>query len=592
VGYRTRAKLIVAPGGKLGLYAKGGRHQVVDIPRCRVLAPALARVAAALRTRIATVCPSGGALEPYDESGRGCLRAIDLREVLDGAVSRALVTFVVQRDRVSSLEPLKDAARELMHAEQDVAGVACNFHEGEPPQVLGAETVPLAGVASAADRIGASVQLATYGSFVQAHRGQATRVHAMLADVFGLSGGRRRGADAPRLLDLYGGSGSMALGLAAGGASVRLVESFAPAVAQANAAAGRSGLDVKAECMDVAAAVRALAQRGECFDGVVVNPPRRGMSPMAREWLARLESPIVAYVSCNPETLARDLDHFARLGYSPPSLQPVDMIPLTDEVETVAVLRRTRVALPPAVYEDRNVIIVEKAPHEPTVPQGEYRGSLFARVRRIPGAENAVPVHRLDVGTSGLVVFARRGQDVATWQRVLSASSTRTICVGVARGVTPAKGTVTRESREGGKAYPARTRYRRLAIAAGHSILRIVPEGGRASQIRRHLAAIGHPLLGDDRHGHAMTNRFFEEKNGLDRPFLHACRLEFEHPASSVRHIVESPLPGDLRAVLERMGDPGVLRSLHEKKALGSGGTSSPPPGNGPRRDEDWEDAS
>src|SRR3954454_23132698 len=53
VEYRTRAKLIVAPGAKLGLYAKGGGHQVVDIPKCRVLSPAIAEVAAVLRRRIA-----------------------------------------------------------------------------------------------------------------------------------------------------------------------------------------------------------------------------------------------------------------------------------------------------------------------------------------------------------------------------------------------------------------------------------------------------------------------------------------------------------------------------------------------------------
>jgi len=579
VGYRTRAKLIVGSDGAVGLYAKAGGHRVVDIPRCRVLAPSIARVAAALRARIEAARTDGGVLAPSSDASRqGCLRAVDLREVLDGATARVLVTLVAQRDRVPSLDRLREAARELMQAEPDVVGVACNLHDGQAPQVLGPETVVLAGAAAATDRIGASTHLATYGSFVQTHRGQASRVHALLAGVFGLSGPRVPGSLAPRVLDLYGGSGSMALGLAAGGASVRLIESFAPAVAQARAGAERLGLDVETQCADVASAVRALAQEGERFDAVVANPPRRGISPMAREWLARLEAPIVAYVSCNPETLARDLDHFARLGYSPDSLQPLDMIPLTDEVEVVAVLKRARAALPRVVYEDADVIVVDKAPHEPTVPQGEYLGSLFARLRQMAGAESAVPVHRLDVGTSGLVVFVRRVEHAAKWQQALSSTSTRTIYLGAARGVTPSKGTVHRESRDGGKTPGSRTRYRRLAIAGGHSILRIVLEGGRAQAIRRHLAAIGHPLLGDDRYGHAATNRFFEEKNGLDRPFLHASRIEFDHPDSRVRHVVESTLPGDLRAVLERIGDASVMRALDEKKALGDSGTWSHPP--------------
>jgi 23S rRNA (uracil1939-C5)-methyltransferase len=383
----------------------------------------------------------------------------------------------------------------------------------------------------------------------------------------------------PRVLDLYGGSGAIALGIASAGASVHLVESFAPAVAQARAAAQAQGLEVEAECADVAGALRALVDARAHFDAAIVNPPRRGTSPIAREWLARLEPPVVAYVSCDPETLARDLDHLARLGYATTSLRPLDMIPLTDEVETFAVLRRAGIPLPRVAHEDGEILVVEKGPHEPTTPQGEYAGSLLARVRRLAGAEEAVPLHRLDVGTSGLVMFARRADLAAKWDRALSSSTTRKIYVAAVRGVTPSKGAVTRDLREDGKLHAARTRYRRLAVAAGHSVVRVVPEQGRTHQIRRHLAAIGHPVLGDDRYGHATTNRYFEEKNGLDRAFLHCVRLEFDHPDGGARHIVEAPLSGDLRAVLERTAGPGTLRFLDHKNALGTSGTSHLPPG-------------
>lgn len=578
-GYRTRAKLVVAPGAKVGLFGKGGGHQVVDIPRCRVLAPALARLASALRARIAADETCGGALTPFEPTApRGSLRAVDLREVRDGDVTRVLVTFVVQRERVSSLAPLEQAAHDLMNALPEVAGVAVNFHEGDAPQVLGAETQTLAGASSAADRLGASVHLATFGSFVQAHRGQAARVHVLLAEGIGLARARSQGRRL-RVLDLYGGSGAIALGLAAAGASVRLVESFAPAVAQARAAAESQSLDVEVECADVAGALRTLVAERARFDAVIVNPPRRGTSPTAREWLARLEAPTIAYVSCDPETLARDLDHFARLGYAAATLRPLDMIPLTDEVETVAVMRRAGLPLPRVVHEDAELLVVDKGAHEPTVPQGEYAGSLLARVRRIPGAEAAVPLHRLDVGTSGLVMFARRAEYAGKWQRVLSAATTREIYVAAVRGMTPSKGAIARDLREDGKLYAARTRYRRLAVAAGHSVLRVVPEQGRTHQIRRHLAAIGHPVLGDERYGHATTNRYFEEKNGLDRTFLHCVRLEFDHPDLPGRRIVEAPLPGDLRAVLERTSGPGTLRFLDHKNALGTSGTSHLPPG-------------
>jgi 23S rRNA (uracil1939-C5)-methyltransferase len=580
VGYRTRAKLVTAPGGRVGLYARGGGHQVVDIPGCRVLAPALARVASVLRARILASERDDGPLVPHaGPSGPGSLRAVDLREVRDGDTARVLVTFVVQRNAVASLDGLRSAARELMALSSDVAGVAVNFHGGDGPQILGAETTLLAGVSSAPDRSGASMHMATYGSFVQAHRGQSGRIHAALVEALGLARPSHPPERKPRVLDLYGGSGAIALGLAAAGASVRLVESFAPAVEQARAAAARLGVDVEAQCADAATALRTCAQKGDRFDAAVVNPPRRGTSPSAREWLARLQPQVVAYVSCDPETLARDLDHFARLGYGATTLRPLDMIPLSEEVETIAVLRPAGIPAPTVVYDDAEILIVDKGPHEPTTPQGEYAGSLLARVRRLPGAERAVPVQRLDVGTSGLVTFARSPDHVAKWDRVLGAPSTRKIYVAAVRGVIPTKGTITRDLKEDGKPQAARTRYRRLAVAAGHSVVRVVPEQGRTHQIRRHLASIGFPVLGDDRYGHEPTNRFFEEKNRLDRTFLHCVRLEFDHPDGGARRVVEAPLPGDLRAVLERTSGPGTLRFLEHKNALGTTGTSHLPPG-------------
>ena len=194
VAYRTRAKMIVGPGAKIGLFAKGGGHQVIDIPNCRVVSPALARVAQAIRARSLADGESGGPLAAYDISGGGGLRAIDLREVREAPSSpeRVLVTLVVQRSRAAPLDALHAAAEWLMTELPEVLGVSVNFHEGETPQILGAETVLLAGAPSARDALGGSTHLATYGSFVQAHRGQAARVHTVLAESLGLT---RAGAD-------------------------------------------------------------------------------------------------------------------------------------------------------------------------------------------------------------------------------------------------------------------------------------------------------------------------------------------------------------------------------------------------------------
>lgn len=575
VEYRTRAKLIVAPGARLGLYAKGGGHQVVDIPRCRVLSPAVAEVATMLRDRIAVDEANAGPLAPFDPAGTGVLRAVDLREVRGDDGPRVLVTFVVHRARVRDRSELEQAARSFAEAARAVCGVALNFHEGDSPQILGSETVVVHGVAAAPDRVGRSTHRATYGSFVQAHRGQAERVHATVCELLGLG---KKKDERPRVLDLYGGSGAIALALAEAGADVHLVESFAPAAAHAAEAAKANGLAVRAEAGDVATALRRIAADNTHYSAAVVNPPRRGMGPLARELLSRLAIEAIAYVSCDPDTLARDLDHFSRLGWTVATLRPLDMIPLTDEVETIALLRRIPMPAPKVMYEDEDILIVDKGAHEPTTQQGEYASSLLSRARKLPGAADAVPVHRIDVGTSGLVMLARRPEVVPEWQAVLASEMSRKIYVVGARGVTPSKGAITRDLREDGKMHPARTRYRRLAVASGHSVLRVIPEQGRTHQIRRHLAAIGHPVLGDERYGHAPTNRFFEEKNALDRTFLHCVRIEFDHPKKRQRLIVEAPLPGDLRAVLERTSGPGTLRFLDHKNALGGTGASSLPP--------------
>jgi 23S rRNA (uracil1939-C5)-methyltransferase len=519
VGYRTRAKLM-ASGGRLGLYAKSGGHEVVDIPQCLVLSPAIARVAEAVRR-----------LPPP-----AWLRAVDLREVQDQGEARVLATLVVTRGEATS--PGRELAESLMREAPEVAGVAANYHEGASPQVLGSDTKPLAGLASAPDRLGASVTLATFGSFVQAHRGQAARVHAMLAEAIGRAAPREGGRPRPRVLDLFGGSGAIALGLAARGATVLVVESFGPAVAQARAAARAQGANVEAIHGDAAVVVRSLSERGEQFDAVVVNPPRRGLSPEVREGVARLGAQVVAYVSCDPETLARDLDHLRRLGYAASRLAPLDMIPLTEEVETVAVLERSPPPPPRVVYADDDVIVADKAPHESTTPRGEHDDSLLARVRRVPGGAEGVPVHRLDAGTSGLVVFARRADLAGAWQAALGSADARKVYLAAVRGVAPAKRT--------------RPRFRRLFVAAGHSVLRVEPEQGRTDPPRRFLAALGHPVLGDERYGHAPSNRYFEEKFGLDRPFLHCARLELVHPRTGAALALEAAIPGDLAAVAER----------------------------------------
>jgi len=196
VSYRGRAKLIVSPTGGIGLYGRSGNHEVIDIPSCRVLAPPLAEVAATLRTLLQSP-PEGTEtlLTPFDPQKGGVLRAIDLREVHMPATTAlpettptaqgnrigVLLTFVLQRDRIASREALIAAGKLVRPLLPRAVGIAANMHEADAPQILGPETLLLDGVGQAEDRIGRTYHLASFGSFVQVHRGQASRVHALVA---------------------------------------------------------------------------------------------------------------------------------------------------------------------------------------------------------------------------------------------------------------------------------------------------------------------------------------------------------------------------------------------------------------------------
>jgi 23S rRNA pseudouridine1911/1915/1917 synthase len=97
----------------------------------------------------------------------------------------------------------------------------------------------------------------------------------------------------------------------------------------------------------------------------------------------------------------------------------------------------------------------------------------------------------------------------------------------------------------------ARTHFRVRERFARHTLLLIQLETGRTHQIRVHLKAIGHPVVGDPIYGSGNMLRMSE----LRRQFLHACQLQLTHPCSGQMLDVEAPLPGDLQAVLERSGE-------------------------------------
>jgi 23S rRNA (uracil1939-C5)-methyltransferase len=482
------------------------------------------------------------------------LTGIDVREVRDRNGARVLVTLV----GAPRARPALEALAQEVAALGVIASVALSMRDPRSPAFLGEAPQVVAGPSAFRDTLteDGPYHLASHGSFVQAHRAQAAAIALRLLD--GLE--RMLGTlSEARVLELYAGSGALGLGLCQRGARPLLIERFTPALALAKLAAdaqGLLGLDTRVG--DAEAIVEKLVRARQRFDAVIVNPPRRGLPVALREGLRALSPRAIAYVSCDPATLARDLSHLALLGYAAGPLEPFDLMPLTDAVEILALLAPAAPLPISVLYEDDELIAVDKPAHIPTTPQGEGPRSLLQRVREERDLPDLVPVHRLDIGTSGVCLLAKRKSAVATLSLALKAGDKQYLAL--VRGITRDKGSVRRPLRDGEKRREARTRYAREEIMGGHSLVRARPDEGRTHQVRRHLASIGHPVLGDARHGDPASNRHFEQKHGLDRTFLHLARVELLHPGTGASLVLRSQLPGDLARVCDRLRrEPGAL---------------------------------
>jgi 23S rRNA (uracil1939-C5)-methyltransferase len=513
-GYRTRIKWMAGPQAALGLYTRGS-HQVVDTPACAVASPTLAAVGAALR---------GLLRDPLHDRVAASLRAVDLREVQPPSAvvagpSEALVTLVLVREERPSRRALESFAAALRTARPEVIGVLANWAAKRSIQILGPETELVAGVGSALDQQGDVAVTASAGGFVQAHRGQAAAMARTLVEgIAGAGAPGRRASARPRVLELFAGASPFGLALARAGCDVTSVESFAPAVEGARAAAEAQGLSLRAIVADAEGAAEDLARWRERFDAIVVDPPRRGLSPRLRAAIAALGPRRVAYVSCDPQTLARDLADLRWRGLVTSTIEPWDFVPQTTQVEALAWLSPGGLPALERLASREGSVVVDAPPHLDA-------RAVAARSRD----DGLVPASPLPLGASGALLLAARGAvrpgDVEAMDVVVAV---RGVPHAALRGL------------------PGEVRVR--TRGEGRSLLAV--DGGSAAEVARLpdlLGRAGHPVLGDPRD--AATTRHLLEKHGVDRPLLHVASLV-------VRGIgrVTAPLAPDMLAALARLG--------------------------------------
>lgn len=174
--------------------------------------------------------------------------------------------------------------------------------------------------------------------------------------------------------------------------------------------------------------------------------------------------------------------------------------------------------------------------------------ALF-RVRDALG-EHVHPLHRLDRGTSGALVFARTLAAAANLSRAFEEGCVDKRYLALVRGVPPAEGVVDHPIPRGEDLprVPAVTRYALVAASPVDrcALVEARPETGRFHQVRRHMKHLGHPLVGDVNYGSGTVNRHYRTTYGLHRLALHASFVAFAHPETGRRVEVSAPMPDDL----------------------------------------------
>jgi 23S rRNA pseudouridine1911/1915/1917 synthase len=212
-------------------------------------------------------------------------------------------------------------------------------------------------------------------------------------------------------------------------------------------------------------------------------------------------------------------------------------------------------------YQDAHLLVIDKAPGLVVHPARGHREGTLAQLLGplAAGGEEgrAGIVHRLDRDTSGLLVVSRSDEAHRLLQEALAGRRIQREYIALVEGRPPARsGTIeapigrdprvrTRMTVGGSRPREARTHFTLDRALPDTSLLLLHLDTGRTHQIRVHLQAIGHPVCGDPEYGSPGLL-------GLERQFLHAARLSFEHPLTGAPVEVLSPLPADLQRALAR----------------------------------------
>lgn len=326
--YRNKVHAVFGMGKRgqilCGVYEKNS-HRIVDVESCMIED----KQATSIIRDIKELLPSFK-IKPYNEdTGYGLLRHVLVRRAF--STGEVMVVLVL----TSPILPSKNSfVKTLLKKHPEITTILLNVNDKDTSMVLGEYEKVLYGKGYIIDELlGAKFRISAK-SFYQVNPIQTKHLYRKAIEMAGLTGEER-------VLDAYCGTGTIGLLAATGAKDVMGVELNSEAVRDAIQNAKQNQVqNIRFLCADATEYMMRAASQEPSFDIVFMDPPRAGSTKEFIRALIQLAPKRVVYISCNPETLARDLKWFK--NYQVEQIQPFDMFPFTEHVETVVLLSQQK----------------------------------------------------------------------------------------------------------------------------------------------------------------------------------------------------------------------------------------------------------